>query len=143
MGITENVNFSKILREIWHERTTVKRGDLRPKGLVDASTKTNRKKVMKSHVKTLIAIVIGSTLGAVAYAGPAGVYSNGGFASNTDLMAPQPTTAPETVALYRSSVTTTGDKATVTTVEQSKLIPSGNPKSPGLMIEVAPGSIID
>lgn len=97
---------------------------------------------MKSHVKTLIAIVIGGALGAVAYAGPAGVYSNGGFASNTALMAPQPTYAPETIALYRSTGTTSGEKVT-TTQEQSKLIPSGNPKSPGLMIEVAPGSIIE
>ena len=121
----------------------MKRGTTCPYGFRRRLNETNRKKVMKSHVKTLIAIVIGSTLGTIAYAGPAGVYSNGGFASNTDLMAPQPTTATETVALYRSSVTTTGDKATVTTVEQSKLIPSGNPKSPGVMIEVAPGSIID
>jgi hypothetical protein len=102
----------------------------------------NRKKVMKSHVKTLIAIVIGSTLGTIAYAGPAGVYSNGGFASNTDLMAPQPAPATETIALYRADVTT-GDRVAITTVDQSRLIPSGNPKSPGVMIEVAPGSILE
>lgn len=134
--------FFKIPREIYRERTTVNRGDACPNGPRRYLDETNRKKVMKSHVKTLIAIVIGSTLGTVAYAGPAGVYSNGGFASNTGLMAPQPAPATETIALYRSDVPT-GEKVTTTTLEQSKLIPSGNPKSPGVMIEVAPGSILE
>jgi hypothetical protein len=144
-GNTRNTNFFKnSARNPPGKGDGLIRGNACPMDFAKCLDETNRKKVMKTHVKTLIAIVIGGTLGAAAYAGPAGVYSNGGFASNTNLMAPQPTTAPETIALYRTSVVAPGEKVTTTTtLEEARLIPSGNPKSPGVMIEVAPGSILE
>jgi hypothetical protein len=62
---------------------------------------------MNSSIKILGALALGGFLSGSAFAGPAGAYSNGGFASQVANSTPQPQVT--LIALFRSGTQDTGN----------------------------------
>lgn len=82
---------------------------------------------MNSSIKKLGTLLLGGFLAGSAFAGPAGVYSNGGFASQTLGSTPQPSVT--LIALFRSGAQGTQNCPMIK--EQSKQVPLGTSKGKG------------
>jgi len=81
---------------------------------------------MNSPIKTLSALVIGGFLAGSAFAGPGDAYG-AGFASRAVV-----NTKPVGIALFKGGVGLANTANCPMIKEQSKWIPTGNPKSPGV-----------
>lgn len=87
----------------------------------------NRNKIMKSPIKILSTLVLGSIITGTAIAGPSTGALNAQYAS------PSTQNNPVGIALFRSNGPTVANAANCSMIQkQSKVVPAGNPKNLGV-----------
>jgi hypothetical protein len=86
-----------------------------------------KRKSMNFPIKTISALAIGGFVTGTALAGPNDAYA-AGFASR-----PLYETKPVGIALFRSTRLTSDFPNRIVVKEESKLVPTGQPKNPGMM----------